>query len=179
MLHFRRATFSVAGAAGRRRGLAMEVFDRTLKRHHRERAALCPQVGDYAYLRDEVAERLIERLEDVHESYEFGNAADVGCGSGHVRRALVGRGVSSLTELDYSPAMLAAAGRSEVDFEVVQQEMEDETRALPRESFDLVTSSMTLHWVNDLPGALVSFRRALKPNGLFLGAMLGGDTLQE
>ena len=157
----------------------MQVFDQTLKRHHRERAALSPEVANYAYLRDEVAERLMERLEDVHESYEFAEAADVGCGSGHVRRALVGRGVSRLTEMDASPAMLAAASQSEVDFEVTQREMEEETLTLPRETYDLVTSSMNLHWVNDLPGALAGFRRALKPNGLFLGAMLGGDTLQE
>eukprot|EP00966_Prymnesium_polylepis_P087513 2024976-Prymnesium_polylepis.2 len=75
--------------------------------------------------------------------------------------------------------MLAAAAQSEVDFEVVQHEMEDEVRVLPRETYDLVASSMALHWVNDLPGALAGFRRALKPDGLFLGAMLGGDTLQE
>eukprot|EP00966_Prymnesium_polylepis_P032956 766895-Prymnesium_polylepis.1 len=79
-------------ATGPARGLAMDVFDRTLKRHHRERAALDPEVGNYGYLRDEVAERLMERLEDVHESYQFAEAADVGCGSGHIRRALVGRG---------------------------------------------------------------------------------------
>ena len=46
-------------------------------------------------------------------------------------------------------------------------------------AFDLVTSVLSLHWVNDLPGALVQLRRALRPDGLFLGAMLGGDTLWE
>lgn len=46
-------------------------------------------------------------------------------------------------------------------------------------SFDLIASTLSLHWVNDLPGALVQIRRALKPDGLFLAAMLGGDTLIE
>lgn len=48
-----------------------------------------------------------------------------------------------------------------------------------QEQYDLLISSMNLHWVNDLPRTLASFRRALKPNGLFLGAMIGGDTLME
>ena len=46
-------------------------------------------------------------------------------------------------------------------------------------SFDLVISSLSLHWVNDLPGVLIQIRRALKPDGLFLGAMLGDGTLAE
>ena len=46
-------------------------------------------------------------------------------------------------------------------------------------SLDLVLSVLSLHWVNDLPGALVQIRRALKPDGLFLAAMLGGETLGE
>jgi SAM-dependent methyltransferase len=47
------------------------------------------------------------------------------------------------------------------------------------QSFDLVLSSLSLHTVNDLPGALLQIRNALKPDGLFLGAMLGGETLYE
>jgi SAM-dependent methyltransferase len=46
-------------------------------------------------------------------------------------------------------------------------------------SFDLAVSNLSLHWVNDLPGALLQLRRALKPDGLFIGAMLGGETLFE
>lgn len=57
--------------------------------------------------------------------------------------------------------------------------IEGEIPSLERQAHDLITSSMSLHWVNDLPGALTSFRRALRPNGFFLGAMLGGETLQE
>ena len=47
------------------------------------------------------------------------------------------------------------------------------------ESFDLVTSCLSLHWVNDLPGALIQINRSLKPDGLFLSALLGGETLHE
>lgn len=171
------------------RGLASVVFDRTLKQHHRERAALSPLIGQYTYLRDEVAERLVDRLDDVHSSYEFNDAIDLGCGTGHVRRALAGRGVARLLECDVSPAMLAAsaadavaapaAADDEPPLIVTQQNLDDELPALEKESADLITSSMNMHWVNDLPGTLVTMRRALRPNGLFLGAMLGGETLAE
>ena len=50
---------------------------------------------------------------------------------------------------------------------------------LPPASFDLVISLLNLHWVNDLPGALLQVRQALKPDGLFLAAMFGGETLKE
>lgn len=177
------------------RGLASIVFDRTLKRHHRERAALSPQLGQYSYLRDEVAERLADRLDDVHSSYTFDEAVDMGCGNGHMRRAVMGRGVRNLLECDLSPAMLgasaadaaasadadsaAAAAEGEVPMLITQRELDDENPRLKKESFDLITSSMNLHWVNDLPGTLTTMRRALRPNGLFLGAMLGGETLAE
>ena len=46
-------------------------------------------------------------------------------------------------------------------------------------SFDLVASALALHWAGDLPGALIQLRRALKPDGLLLAAMFGGDTLVE
>ncbi len=47
------------------------------------------------------------------------------------------------------------------------------------QSLDLVVSSLALHWTNDLPGALIQIRRALKPDGLFLASILGGATLTE
>lgn len=51
--------------------------------------------------------------------------------------------------------------------------------ALPDQSQDLIVSLMSLHWANDLPGALAQIRRALRPDGLFLGALLGAGTLKE
>lgn len=57
--------------------------------------------------------------------------------------------------------------------------MDEEFLPFPDQSFDLVTSSLSLHWVNDLPRALSEIRRVLKPDGCFIGAMLGGSTLTE
>ena len=51
--------------------------------------------------------------------------------------------------------------------------------ALEEGSADLIVSLMTLHWANDLPGALAQIRRALRPDGLFLGTLLGAATLKE
>lgn len=50
---------------------------------------------------------------------------------------------------------------------------------LADQSQDLIVSLMSLHWANDLPGALTQIRRALRPNGLFMGTLLGAGTLKE
>ncbi|CAI7775963.1 unnamed protein product, partial [Closterium sp. NIES-54] len=69
----------------------------------------------------------------------------------------------------------SAAARVEVAFVLADEEH------LPfhASSFDAVIACLGLHWVNDLPAAMTHIRRALKPDGLFLAAMLGGDTLRE
>ena len=56
---------------------------------------------------------------------------------------------------------------------------DEEALPFAPQSFDLVLSAMTLHWVNDLPGALIQISRCLRPDGLFLAAMLGGGTLWQ
>jgi SAM-dependent methyltransferase len=57
--------------------------------------------------------------------------------------------------------------------------VDEEALPFPPESFDLIVSVLSLHAVNDLPGALVQIRRALKPDGFFLAALFGGETLRE
>ena len=47
------------------------------------------------------------------------------------------------------------------------------------DTFDLVVSNLNLQWVNDLPGTLRDVRRILKPDGMFLASLVGGDTLSE
>ena len=56
---------------------------------------------------------------------------------------------------------------------------DEEALPFAAQRFDLVLSAMSLHWVNDLPGTLIQIARILKPDGLFLGAMLGGATLWQ
>jgi SAM-dependent methyltransferase len=153
-----------------------------------------PAAGSAGHLSAQVANRLVERLDDIHESYSFSEVVDLGCGSGHVRRALGALGndrhIRRLREFDMSPTMLE---RSRADaassppthgpegrgLAVEHVLGDEEVLNLERESADLIVSCMGLHWVNDLPSTLRSIRRALKPNGLFLGAFLGGETLAE
>lgn len=149
----------------------IRVFDRQILRMHRDRAA--PRISNHDFLFREVAERLTERLDDVKR--RFPAALDLGCHSGHVKRALQGHGnIDSLVQCDLSPRMAKLASRH-------APAVAGDEEALPfgDSSFDLVISSLSLHWVNDLPGALAQIRRALKPDGLFLAALFGGQTLRE
>ena len=150
----------------------MTVFDRAAVRHHRERAA--GAFGAHDFLHREVAERLAERLDDV--TRRFPRALCLGAHDGAMARALRGRsGIETMVQCDLSPAMAAAAARAGRPSLAADEEF------LPfaAESFDLIVGLLTLHWVNDLPGALIQARRCLKPDGLFLAAMLGGETLRE
>ena len=150
----------------------MIVFDRAAVRRHRDRAAA--GFAGYDFLVREAAERLADRLEDVTRSFPV--ALDLGCHDGLLGRLLAGRGgIEVLVQGDLSPSMAAAAAAEERPALAADEE------ALPfaPASFDLIVSVLSLHWVNDLPGALLQIRQALKPDGLFLGALLGGETLHE
>lgn len=155
---------------------AMHVFDRRLVRAHRDRAAAGLD-GHGALLR-EVAGRLTERLEDVRRRFPL--ALDLGCHGGEVAAALAGRGgVETLWQADLSPAMARrAAARPHRPAGPVLA-ADEEALPFAADSFDLVLSCLSLHWVNDLPGALVQLRQCLKPDGLLMAAMLGGATLHE
>jgi SAM-dependent methyltransferase len=116
----------------------------------------------------DAAGRLLERLDDI--SIRFTRALDVG-GRGFVAPMLRARGIETIS-CDLSPAM---AGRTGAPAVVADEEF------LPfgRENFDLVVASLSLHWVNDLPGALIQLRMALRPDGLLLASLPALGTLAE
>ncbi len=151
---------------------SMNVFDRRLVRRHRDRAAATLDAHDFLFR--EAAERLADRLDDVMRKFPL--ALDLGCHGGEIAAALRGRGgIETLVQCDLSAAMArraAADGRPTLA-------ADEELLPFAPESFDLVISDLSLHWVNDLPGCLLQVRQCLKPDGLFLAAMLGGDTLYE
>ena len=150
-------------------GDAMTVFDRRRVQRHRERAA--PGLADHDFLFREVAARLADRLQDVNR--RFAVALDLGCHGGALSQLLAARrDIETLVGCDLSPAMAALASHPAVA-------ADEELLPFADGRFDLIASNLALHWVNDLPGALVQARRALKPDGLFLAAMLGGETLRE
>lgn len=143
---------------------SMVVFDRATKRLQRQRAARAG--GDYDFLRAAAAERLLDRLDDVKRRFPL--ALVQGCDAAWLQPLLQGRGgVETLVSMD----MAGAGGRHVIG--------DEEFLPFGENRFDLVVALLNLHWVNDLPGALIQIRQALKPDGLFLGAMLGGATLTE
>jgi SAM-dependent methyltransferase len=151
----------------------MLVFDRPLLRRRRARAAA--RLEEHDFLFAHVAERLADRLDDVARSFSRG--LDLGCHGGEVAHALGPRLPEGLfVQCDPAAAMARRAADRTGRPALVGDE---DLLPFAEESFDLVVSNLSLHWVNDLPGALIQANRALKPDGLFLGAMLGGETLKE
>lgn len=152
----------------------MNVFDRSLVRRHRDRAS--EKIGDFTFLFDAVAERLSDRLLDITRS--FPNCLDLGSRGNALADALSSRkDTNLLVRSDFSPSMAKAAlipGSPHVAVSA-----DEERLPFAAASFELVTSNLTLHWTNDLPGALIQIRQILTPDGLFLGTMLGGETLNE
>lgn len=132
---------------------SVEIFDR--KRLAAARARTQKQFGDYNFLHTWANARLAERLEDIRRDYTIA--------------------------LHIGPQAPALSVPHYYKMDGVQADVIAEEEFLPFSdgSLDLVTSTMSLHMVNDLPGALVQIRRALKPDGLFLAAMAGGETLHQ
>jgi SAM-dependent methyltransferase len=145
---------------------APRVFDRSLLRRRRRRAQA---LGPATFLIDRVADDLADRLAVVLR--RFALAVDLGSPTGAVRRALV-------PHVD----TLIALGGGAVDIgDHAGPKLAADEEALPfaDASLDLVVSALALQTVDDLPGTLVQVRRSLKPDGLFLAALMGGDSLTE
>lgn len=151
---------------------APQIFDRQLLARRRDRAA-----GDFAgsrFLHEEVGQRLLERLDAIKR--EFPLAVNLGAMDGHLTPHLLGRnGVKNVIQLELSEAMAREGARQGSGVIVADEEW----LPLKPQSCDLIVSSLALHWINDLPGALAQVRLALKPDGLFLAAVAGGQTLFE
>lgn len=143
-----------------------EPFDRRAVRRHRDRAART--VGSVADVLHDAAERLLDRLDDTTQ--RFTQALDVG-GRGVVAPLLRARGIDVVSS-DLSPAMAALNGGAAVA-------ADEEFLPFAPGSFDLVVANLSLHWVNDLPGALIQLRLALRPGGLLLASLPALGTLAE
>ncbi|HJN23979.1 MAG TPA: methyltransferase domain-containing protein [Rhodospirillales bacterium] len=148
---------------------SLAIFNRHVVRLHRDRAAA--GIKKHGYLFAEVGERLADRLDDVKRRFPL--ALDLGCHGGELSRLVTERGgIETLVQCDISPRMARRAGGHCLA-------ADEEFLPFSPACLDLVLSSLSLHWVNNLPGALAQIRRALKPDGLFLATMLGGATCKE
>lgn len=148
------------------------LFDRALHRRRLARAAAGFGRADFLHRR--VAEDLTERLEAIMRDFPL--TVELSSRAGAFRGALssspAAERVGLLIESDASPAMLAGRRGARLV-------LDEERLPFAEASLDLVVSTLGLHWTNDVVGALIQVRRALKPDGLFLGAFLGGATLRE
>lgn len=148
------------------------LFDRALHRRRLDRAA--PGYDRAAFLKARAAEDAVVRLEAIMRRFPL--AVDLGSRDSAFGRALAESDarekIDLLVETDLSAAMLVGrdAPRLVVD---------EERLPFAEGALDLVVSTLALHWTNDLVGTLIQIRRALKPDGLFIGAILGGATLTE
>ncbi len=135
----------------------------------RRAARLARAVGRFAdadFLHRRAAENAVQSLEATLR--EFPVAVDLSALPGVFSQVLAGSDASvrvAAPSEPVSPDLTADPGAAPL--------------ALAEGSADLILSLMTLHWANDLPGALTQIRRALKPDGLFLGTLLGAGTLKE
>lgn len=138
-------------------------FDRRLRRLRRDRAAR--HLGEADYLHRLMADELIERLDLVKR--DFRRALDLGCAGLYLTRRLRERGVD-VAPCDAGAAFARRAGGVQAD---------EDRLPFADGAFDLVVSAGALDSVNDLPGALLLIRRALRPDGLFLAAFTGAGSL--
>ena len=147
------------------------IFDRQAHRRNRERAAA--QWDSHDFLHREVASRLHDRLGDIRR--QFPRVLDLSCRTGEMAEALRREaGADWLVQCDLSERMARQAGKNSPTAVASA-----DTLPFAPQSFDLVLSCLDLHWIDDLPGALIQIRQCLKPDGLFLAALFGGESLHE
>ncbi|KAI0555881.1 S-adenosyl-L-methionine-dependent methyltransferase [Xylaria curta] len=176
---------------------AHQVFNRRTKWSQKERAARDAENSRTAdYLKDEVAMRVCERLLDIKRRYP--RVLDFGANSCNIAKALtrenpdpnpdtpisdpIAKKIDHLLAVDSSESMLYRDADLEFNKQInITREVLHNEETLPYDAntFDLVLSSLSMHWINDLPGVLAQINNVLKPDCAFIGAMFGGDTLYE
>ncbi|KAL2860450.1 S-adenosyl-L-methionine-dependent methyltransferase [Aspergillus pseudodeflectus] len=179
----------------------LEIFNRKTKQLQKDRAAQnVEESRKVDYLKDEVAMRLCERLLDIKRT--FPNVLDLGANSCNIARALttpipnldpetgaetsdattLSDRIGNLTCVETSPALLNRDAELPFNRHLsISREVIPNLESLPYQpnSFDAVLSSLSLHWINDLPSLLAQVNSILKPDCPFIAAMFGGDTLFE
>jgi NADH dehydrogenase [ubiquinone] 1 alpha subcomplex assembly factor 5 len=178
----------------------LQIFNENTKYLQKERSAANAQYSRQVdYLKEEVAQRLVDRLLDINR--QFPRVLDLGANSLQVANALskppiiapelpdgageakvpLSERIHHLTCADVSPVALHRDDDLPAPAVPITKEVLSSLETLPYEpnTFDAVISSLSLHWVNDLPSSLASVNNILKPDAPFLAAMFGGDTLYE
>ncbi|CAH2056136.1 unnamed protein product, partial [Iphiclides podalirius] len=154
----------------------MNIFDRKAKILQKERAARSEDYQLAEYIKEEIGWRTADRVFDIKRNFK--NAVELGAGRGYVSRHFLPDSVEKITLCDTSQTNLDKAVVGDgVQFDKVV--MDEENFEFPENSVDLLVSSLALHWVNDLPGCFDRVMHSLKPDGVFIACVFGGDTLME
>ena len=163
------------------------VFDHALKLRQREWSFRAQESEYYDYLRKEATVRLADRLDDITRSFPL--ALEINSHRGHFLDCLLTSvterdnatlgGIRSLIQTDTFHNPIQPLDIDESILKVNKLQCDDESWPFPEQSFDLIINPFSLHWTNDLPTALSNIKKSLKPDGVFLAAMLGGSTLEE
>lgn len=150
---------------------AEKIFDRSVVRRHRDRAA---NLGRAEFLYEHAARDLVERLCSINRTFD--TALILGSRRGEAAQILRQSGFEgSLFQSDFSLRMAQESQLNQSTAPVVV--FDEELVPIAEHSVDLILSPLTLHWLNDLPGALIQLCRALRPDGLILASLFGGSTL--
>ncbi len=145
---------------------SQRLINRTQFRHRLARAA---RLGDRQalFLLDHVVDELIDRLHMVNRSFD--TAIDISGWLPDLSDQLVAEKIAASTRR-FAPFLGDGRPAAVID---------DEVLPLRDASADLIVSVLNLQFANDVPGILAQIRRALRPDGLFLAALVGGQSLQE
>ena len=147
------------------------LFDQQLIRQHRQRAA--GKYSDFAFLKDAAAARLADRLDLIRRDFDL--CLDVGAHDGRLMQHFARLGkIGQMIQTDPAEKFAIATRQRGPGVVHVLSEL-----PYKPESFDAVFSCLSLHWVDDLPGLMVQARQLLRPDGLLLVNLLGGNSLIE
>jgi len=150
-------------------GAPSSLFDKRLGGQRLDRALKAPRRADFLLAR--AAEELADRLALPRRFFPL--AADIGTPGPHGALALLDAGnVGRVVRVAPTRAALGEGA-----FLAAIADLE--RLPIREEGLDLIVSLFALHAANDLPGALIQMRRSLKPGGLLIGALSGGETLRE
>ncbi|CAL1283588.1 unnamed protein product [Larinioides sclopetarius] len=156
--------------------VSLDVFDRNSKRMHRDWSASLHGSHIYDYIKDEIGDRVADRVYDI--TRKFSTAVELGCGKGHITKHLTPESIEMIYQCDISSKMLEKTKVSE-DIPTFKMIVDEEYLPFADSSIDLFISSLNFHWINDLPSVFEQIHRALKPDGVLIASMFGGDSLFE
>jgi SAM-dependent methyltransferase len=146
------------------------IFERSRIRHNRNRAAA--HLVNHGFLFDWTASQIADRLHDIKKDFPLALLTGLRGGNKAAAHILDTRKIQTLLGMDMAEQLVQTSTGLNLC-------ADEEFLPFADQSLDLLINMLGLHGTNDLPGTLIQIRRALKPDGLFLAALFGGETLRE